>query len=176
VAVDVEATARAFVQLFESPELRARMGVAARERARSTYDWRVIIPQYEALWAQLAEIRRAQGGDAKPVAHPWPARMDPFHAFGAYPTVMLGPQTRLALADGDVAAARERLATLRRLVMVDYAKLVHPSEAETDAVLQALAAGPRTAGECVAAIAAGRQPYVLRGLAWMAKMGVLRVV
>ncbi|MBM3396787.1 MAG: glycosyltransferase family 4 protein, partial [Betaproteobacteria bacterium] len=86
VAVDVEATAQALIRLFESPELRRQMGEAGRQRAREVYDWSAIIPQYEALWAQLTEIRTAKASDLKPLAHPWPARMDSFHAFASYPT------------------------------------------------------------------------------------------
>lgn len=95
VAVDVEATAQAFARLFASSELRQQMGQAGRQRAREVYDWAVIIPQYEALWAQLGELRKAQAPALKPLPHPWPARMDPFHAFAGYPTALLTPQTVL---------------------------------------------------------------------------------
>jgi glycosyltransferase involved in cell wall biosynthesis len=86
VAVDVEAAARAFMRLFASQELRKTMGDMGQQRAREQYDWSVIIPQYEALWAQLADIRHAQAKDLKALLQPWPARMDPFHAFAGYST------------------------------------------------------------------------------------------
>ena len=66
VAVDVEAAAQAFTRLFVSPELRQQLGQAGRQRAREVYDWAVIIPQYEALWAQLTELRKAQATTLKP--------------------------------------------------------------------------------------------------------------
>ena len=176
VAVDVQASAQAFTRLFESPELRQRMGEAGRERAREVYDWAAIIPQYEALWAELTSIRQAQAGELKPLPHPWPARMDPFHAFGAYPTQLLAPQTALGLVDGDAQAAIERLAAFRQLAMVDFAKLVLPSDPEIAAVLQAAATGPKPALELVAALPAERQAFVFRSLVWMVKLGVLRVV
>lgn len=37
------------------------------------------------------------GCDLQPLAHPWPARMDPFHAFASYPTALLTAQTVLGL-------------------------------------------------------------------------------
>jgi len=49
VSVDIEATAQAFVQLFESAELRQQMGQAGKQRAQQLYDWRAIIAQHEAL-------------------------------------------------------------------------------------------------------------------------------
>jgi hypothetical protein len=80
-------------RLFTSPELRRQMGEAGRTRARAVYDWAVIIPQYEALWAELDARRKKESPSPSPLAHPWPARMDPFCAFAAYPTQTLTQQT-----------------------------------------------------------------------------------
>ena len=175
VAVDVAATVDAFKRLFLSAELRRQMGEAGRQRARAVYDWAAIIPQYEALWAQLAEIRTAQAKDLKALAHPWPARMDPFHAFAAYPTQTLTPQTVLGLVDGDAETALKRTLAYRQLAMVDFAKVVLPSEAEIGSVLQAAAAGPKAAVALVAAIPAERQAVIFRSLVWLVKLGVLKV-
>lgn len=171
VAVDVEATAAALARLVASPDLRRRMGEAGRRRARNDYDWARLVPRYEALWSELAAIRRAA-----PSSGGWPARPDPFAAFAGYPTRRLDARTRLALADGlDAAAAKARVASDLSLVMVDYARHVLPDAQETSQVLDAAAAGPRRAGELVEAIAPARRPHVLRALAWMAKLGVLKV-
>ena len=175
VAVDVEATAQAFIRLFESPELRKQMGDAGRQRAKEVYDWAAIIPQYEALWAQLNEIRRVQGKELKPLAHPWPARMDPFYAFASYPTQLLTPETVLGLIDGNPEMAHQRLAEYRKLAMVDFAKVILPSEAEIATVLEAVSTGPKTAGELVSGLLAERQGFVFRSLAWLVKLGGLRV-
>jgi glycosyltransferase involved in cell wall biosynthesis len=175
VAVDVQAAAQAFVRLFESPELRRQMGEAGRARARAVYDWAGIIPQYEALWAQLAGIRNAQGKDLKPLPNPWPARMDPFHAFAAYPTQLLTPQTMLVLVDTDAGAALTRTLAYRQLAMIDFANFVLPTEDEIAKVLTAAAKGPQAAAELIASLPAERQPFVFRGLAWLLKLGVLRV-
>ena len=176
VAVDVEATAQAFAKLFASPELRRQMGEAGRQRAKELYDWAVIIPQYEALWAQLGEIRKAQAPALKPLPQPWPARMDPFHAFASYPTALLTPQTLLGLVDADVQTALKRVAQYRQLAMISFAKLVLPTDAEVQAVLNGLAAGPKTASELIQPISAERQAFVFRALVWLVKLGVLRVV
>ena len=138
-------------------------------------DWSVIIPQYETLWAQLSEIRQAQSQDLKPLPYPWPARMDPFHAFASYPTQALTEQTVLRLVDGDVDTAMQRLAQYRQLAMVDFAKIVLPSEDEIRAVLQAAATGPQAAVALIAAIPGERQAFVFRTLVWMVKLGVLKV-
>lgn len=175
VAVDVEATTQAFIRLFASPELRQQMGEAGRQRAREVYGWATIIPQYETLWAQLNEIRKAQAPSLKPLPHPWPARMDPFHAFAAYPTQTLTPQTVLGMVDEDMETAKKRTLAYRQLAMVDFAKVILPSEAEIKAVLDTAASGPKTAVELIAGIPAERQPLVFRCLVWLVKLGVMKV-
>ncbi len=179
VAVDVQATAAAFEKLFNSPELRRQMGEAGRQRAQAVYDWKPIIGQYEALWAKQTELRLAAKSESdksgKPLAHPWPARMDPFHAFASYPTQALTPQTLLALVDANAKLAVQRALPYRQLAMVDFAKVILPTEAEIVSVLNA-AAQTQTAQALVAGIAQERQAFVFRSLAWLLKLGVLRVV
>jgi glycosyltransferase involved in cell wall biosynthesis len=175
VAVDVQATAQAFERLFNSPQLRRQMGEAGRERAVGVYDWKTVIGQYEALWAQLSDIRATQGKDTKPLAHPWPGRMDPFHAFASYPSQALTPQTVLALVDANVELALQRTLQYRQLAMIDFAKLILPSEEEIKAVLSA-GTNQQSAEQWVQGVPTDRRPYVLRLLAWLLKLGVLKVV
>jgi starch synthase len=175
LAVDVEATTHAFEKLFNSPGLRKQMGEAGRQRAREVYDWATIIPQYEALWRQLTEIRKAQAPSLKPLPHPWPARMDPFYAFACYPTQTLTPQTVLGLVDADVHAAIERTTAYSNLAMVNFAKVVLPTDTELQAVLNMATGGAKPAVELIAAIPGDRQAFVFRTLAWLVKLGVLKV-
>lgn len=178
VAVDVGAAEDAFHALFSSPEQRRRMGEAGRARARAEFDWSAIIPRYEALWRELEDVRCAQRA-VMPAGTPragWPARPDPFAAFAAYPTHRLDAATVLALVDADAATAEARVAAALRLDMVSFAAAVLPSAGEVSAVLAAAAAGPAPAGRLVAGIAPERRARVLRTLAWLAKLGVLRVV
>jgi hypothetical protein len=60
--------------------------------------------------------------------------------------------------------------------MVNFAKLVLPSEAEVQALLNAAASGPTAAVELIQAIPAERQAFVFRTLVWLVKLGVVRVV
>lgn len=175
IAVDVDTTADAFTQLFSSRELRQKMGAAGQERARSVFDWSVIIPQYEALWAELDAIRMAQGKLLKPTPHEWPARMDPFYAFAAYPTQTLIPDTILSLVDNDFDVAMHRAQSYRKLAMVDFAREVIPSVAEIDLVLRALSKGQSSAASLLSDIPQQRQPFVFRGLVWLAKIGIIKV-
>lgn len=55
VAIDVRAMAEALTLLASDAEMRKKLGDAGRKRAEETYDWSVVIPQLEALWADQAE-------------------------------------------------------------------------------------------------------------------------
>ena len=57
--------------------------------------------------------------------------------------------------------------------MVDYAKLVFPTDEEISQVLGAASETPRPALELLVDIDPARKPYVLRSLAWLAKLGIL---
>lgn len=175
IAVDVHATATAFNQLFASPALRQKMGAAGQKRAREVYDWAVIIPQYEALWGQQAELRKAQIA-APALTHPWPARMDPFTAFAHYPSMLLSPETKLDLVDDNQALASKRLDQYRQLTMVNFAKLVLPSGEECQTVLAGLSHGPVLVAELIKPIAAQRQAFVFRALSWLLKLGIVKVI
>jgi len=175
VAVDVEAATLAFAQLFASPELRQRMGAEGRRRARENYDWAVIILQYEALWAKLNELRKIQAQNLMPLAHPWPARLDPFHAFRSYPTRALTLQTVMGLVDADEGAALKRVKAYQELAMVNFARVVLPSEIEIKVVLTAAGSDPKPAEVLVADIPPERRAFVFRSLAWLVKLGVLKV-
>lgn len=176
VSVDIEATAQAFVQLAQSAELRQRMGQAGKERAQSVYDWSVIIAQYEDLWQQQTQLRLAAQSKAPQaqLAQAWPARLDPFQAFAAYPSSVLKPTTQLALVDASADLAMARVNQYKGLAMVNFAKWVLPSDSEIAAVLQLAESGPCTAQALVQGVAADRQAFVFRALVWLMKLGVLR--
>ena len=177
VSVDIEATSQAFIQLFESAELRQRMGQAGKQRAQQIYDWRTIIAQYEALWQQQAQSRLAaqtSNQSALP-PHAWPARLDPFFAFESYPTQTLKPTSMLALTDVSVPEALQRVNQYKTLAMVNFAKLVLPTDEEVVFLFNAVTHGPISAQAMLEAIEPSRQAFAMRSLVWLLKLGVLRL-
>jgi glycosyltransferase involved in cell wall biosynthesis len=177
VSVDIEATAKAFVQLFESADLRRTMGQAGQARARQLYDWSVVIGQYEGLWQSQTELRLAAqtGNEHKAPAHPWPARIDPFYSFESYPTHTLKPDSVLTMVDATVQESMIRAQHYQDLAMVNFAKLVLPTHAEIAQVLGVAAKGQATAQSLLQDIAPARQAFVFRALAWLLKLGILKL-
>jgi len=186
VAVDANALASSFTALFSSPALREKMGQAGRKRARTEYDWKTIIGRYEAFWSELNDTRLAAQSERQKTTEAlskrpdqnqqkptrWPARLDPSVGFSSYPTSQLTVNTPLSLLLPREDAL-QRLAELKTLRMVDYAKLVFPTDEEISQVLGAASETPRPASELLVDIDPARKPYVLRSLAWLAKLGIL---
>ena len=185
IAVDIEAAALAFENLFASKELRQRMGAEGRARAEQVYDWRVIIAQYETLWSEQSLLRIAaqetsRPADAVPLNNvssaAWPARLDPFYAFETYATHRLSEDTLLALAHTDAQQAIEAANAYRKLNMVNFAKQVLPSSEEVAQVLMNASLGSQSALSLLDNIPSDRKFTVFRSLAWMLKMGLLKRV
>ena len=175
MAVDVLAAAAAFSKLFNSAVLRLQMGQAGRERVRSVYDWAHVISQYEALWQQLTHMRLEEQAKQTPQSHAWPARMDPFYTFAAYPTQVLKAQTLLTLSDTSAATAFDRVLSYKQLNMVNFATLVIPTDEEIFSVLQVAENGILPAIDLVKNLPQERQAFVFRSLAWLLKLGVLKL-
>lgn len=172
IGVDVLAATDAFIKLVKSPILRQSMGEAGQKRVKAMYDWRILIPQYEALWAEQSRIRIAASVKKGKLAHPWPARMDPFFAFSEYPSQVLTAVTKFSLVDEDRNGAFTRIMAYRQLAMVGYAKIILPSDAEIQSVLSKASSTPTSALELTADIKPLRRPLVLRSFAWMIKLGI----
>ena len=90
--LDVGALIDAIVTLASDAGLRARMGAAGQARVRARYDWRVVIPQMQALWGeQAAMLTHARGQPTKAEHSPIsavqiPVAPGPSLLFAGYPT------------------------------------------------------------------------------------------
>jgi glycosyltransferase involved in cell wall biosynthesis len=102
-SVDLDQLSDRLCALAVNPDLRRRMGAAGQARARAVYDWRGVFAQYQALWRELADRRRAAGREAAPRMG---AQADPFAPYAHYPTRQLSPASRISLRPGADAARR----------------------------------------------------------------------
>lgn len=176
VGVDVDAAADAFSQLFASPALRRKMGDAGRQRARQEFDWSVIIPRYESLWAEQAQLRGGNVPRVKSLATPWPARMEPFTGFASYPTRMLHADSLLAGVDPSPEQGMARVTAYKKLAMVNFANYVMPSDDTIQILLEAMVDGPKAIGQLGSILGNHDASRTGRILAWLLKMGVVRYV
>jgi glycosyltransferase involved in cell wall biosynthesis len=147
--VDVGQMAEAVRRLMQDGDLRARMGAAARARVRALFDWQVVIPAMQDLFAELDAIRRR----ADPAQHPpiaaaaLPVAPSPMNYFAAFPTERL-PKERQFRWSGTTKVPVMRMLTLR-----DYpvTKRIFEMPEDVARVAEALAArGIATAAEIAA--------------------------
>lgn len=95
LAVDVSELANKLRELAMAPELRQKMGRAAREKIASTYDWDTIVRDYCTLWEQLWQIQIPTPQEQAIRKEPHPLHLPLSGVFGEYPSRLLEPGVRL---------------------------------------------------------------------------------
>jgi glycosyltransferase involved in cell wall biosynthesis len=184
IAVDIEAAALAFQKLFASKELRARMGSDGRARAQQVYDWRVIIAQYEGLWAEQERLRIAAQEASRPVNSDkvnllntalWPARLDPFYAFGSYSTFTYSDNDLIGLVHSDVNMTLSLMNTYSKLKMINYAAYVLPPIDLANKIIMIVSSQPLTVEKLFNQFNTENKQQINRHLYWLIKYGVLKI-
>lgn len=158
--------------LIADPDLRRRMGEAGRARARETFDWTHVYRQYQALWGELNARRLAAAANPDEMA--WlaaapgvaPDRLDPFQAFGHYPTQAITADTVARLSPG---ASLDRYQVLAGHVLWTGARAPERFVAPLWARLER---GPASVAEGAAAMGSDLVTAVFV-VATLAKMGLV---
>jgi alpha-maltose-1-phosphate synthase len=172
VALDGAALARACARLADDDALRRQLGDNARRRVRAEFDWAVVFGRYRALWRELDERRRADAafGPALPAAVP--DRLDPFELFATYPTMQITPASMVELApDASLALLRR----YRELAINRFAHAALPTLEEFGQIFGSIESRPMQVDELLDALGPCDRATLLRGLAWLCKMDLLRI-
>jgi starch synthase len=171
VAVDIDATTEALRRLISDPDLRREIGIAAKKRARETFDWSVVIPAYEALWEELDQRRQVDAPSSPTVqnAITSPRELDPFSIFRSFPSHTFSPNGHLELSDRAAEQLAQRLPhrmniflPIHLIELEDLPKLLNVLQ-RAHRVEDILAEWPDTS----------RDRLTLT-LVWLVKMGVAR--
>lgn len=171
VAVNVRAAADALTALAGDGDRARSIGAAARRYARSRFDWTAVIPQYAALFEELAAIRSAAGAyERGPVPADNPVRKDPFAAFVDFATDALSDDTLLRLPDGGAVDPRPHHAA-RMNASTEVWRL---PVAQSEEILALVAErGPVAVGDLAARISGQPRDRLMLHLVWMCKVGLL---
>lgn len=171
-AVDVGACADAIVRLVSDAGLRQRLGENGRQRARSTYDWSVVVAQYEQLWTELAELRAAGPARFAAKKRPHnPLMPDPFELHGHYPTHVLAGTDGVALGVG-----HELFERLPESIMTRYGADYRAKPEVCASLVEKLRAGETfTVAQIVETHARENPAAILRTLGQLAKFDVIRI-
>jgi glycosyltransferase involved in cell wall biosynthesis len=165
--IDVGLMAQAVRRLMTDGDLRAEKGAAGRARARALFDWRVVVPAMQDLFAQLdARRRRADPARHPPVAAArLPVAPSPMALFAAFPSAQLQQAVRFRWTGAN------RLTVARMMALRDYpvTKRIFETPAMVEAVGAALSArGTASAAELAADLALA-PVRVERCLLWLMK-------
>lgn len=172
VALDGAALAQACARLAGDAGLRRTLGANGQRRVREEFDWAVVFGRYRALWRELDERRRADAalGPALPAAVP--DRLDPFEAFATYPSMQITPASMVELApDASLALLRE----YRELAINRFAHASLPTLEAFGQIFGSIESRPTQVDELIDALGPCDRPTLLRGLAWLCKMDLLRI-
>lgn len=169
--VDVEAAARAISTLVSRPEVRQKMGRAAQHRAVTEFDWRAVIPQYQALWAeQNARRLSARKPAVRDRRREDPNRMDPFRLFASYPTEWVTPTTYVTAVEG--VNSQQALEVLSSPMAARPLPDLMPKDVAHRVLARLQPGRPIRVDQLLNELSA--QPYE-RGLLWLAKYGLIRI-
>lgn len=171
-AVDVTACETAIVRLVNDPALRKQLGENGKQRARSVYDWSVVVQKYQDLWTELGELRAA--GPARFAAKTKaqnPFMPDPFELHAHYPTHVMAGTDRVSLGVG-----HELFESLAESIMTRYGA-DHRAKTEACArLVQALRTGEvQSVAQVLESNPNETRPALLRSLGQLAKFDVIRI-
>jgi glycosyltransferase involved in cell wall biosynthesis len=175
IGFDYQSCVEGLVALVNDPARRRAMGQAGRRRAADIYDWQQVVTGYHDLLDELGRIRAAAAGAAprKPERPAFPLRADPYETFGAYPTRALAPETLLYPA---ATAAPEALVAHAEHPLNQFAIPWCGGIERLRDLLARIHAFPGTTARTLGEDGSGAPPSsTLRGLAWLAKMGLIRL-
>lgn len=173
VAVDGTLLAQAYSKLICDAALREEMGRQARGRAQREFDWSVILRRYRELWSDLDERRRADPALLPPLPRNVPDRLDPLRLFATFASAPLSRESMVELApDASLALVRE----YRELRINSAGSSSQPTLEEFGRIFGAIGPRPIQVDELIDTLGPCDRPTLLRGLAWLCKMDLLRVV
>jgi len=172
VALDGAQLTGAYARLIGDAGLRRQLGENARRRALQEFDWTMVFARYRALWSELDERRRADAALAPALPQVVPDRQDPFALFASYPSAQITPASLVELApDASLALLRQ----YRELAINRFAAASLPTLEEFGLIFGSIESRPMQVDELLDTLGPCDRPTLLRGLAWLCKMDLLRI-
>ena len=170
--VDIGRCAQYLAKLIESPQLRREMGAAGKRRAYERYDWSIIIPQYQQLWAHLSERRKKANSDSVQLrrSQGHPLRQDPLRVFRSYASEVISDTMRIELR---TANPRQELDRIRKhRINRPSANSLAPVD-DVRALLKCLERGRVQLAEFLATKPTREHAIWFTTVAWLAKVGLI---
>ena len=120
VEINVPALIDAIVGLASNDTLRKKMGENAIKRVETTYDWSVVVPQMQDVWAHLAEIRACTAQTKRQYPNSHPIAPPPMDYLSQFPTHFMPHGTQICKAMNSSDISIEEMFKLRRYVSAGH--------------------------------------------------------
>jgi glycosyltransferase involved in cell wall biosynthesis len=160
------------VALASNPGLRLQMGQAALQRVQSQYDWKAVIPQMQALWAeQIARKRVATAKAFRIRGYSLPIGPSPSLLFAGYPTETANLATQRFHAPD--RSGLSGLADVLALRNYQGLNRIFAEPAQIAAIYAAVQAGHSTV-QTICKATQMREMFVERVLMWLLKYDFVR--
>ena len=104
----------AIVGLASNDTLRKKLGENAIKRVKNTYDWSVVIPQMQDVWANLAEIRARSASPTPQVSAVHPTAPPPMAYLSKFPGQITSHDSLTCKAVNNNTLTVEEMYQLRR--------------------------------------------------------------
>lgn len=169
-AVNIPATVHALVQLIESKELREKMGAAGQERARTVFDWQVIMSSYQTLWDDQRAQSQSLQKNAQSVV--MAELINPFDLFAEFPTERLLLTSTVRLTKSAADTVQERGVGMWAFLPSEF---ILTGDAYQKVVAFLAEKNLLTIAEW-AEVSAQKPEMMLRVASWLLKVGALEVV
>lgn len=172
VAVDGAALTDAYARLIGDAGLRRELGANGRRRALAAFDWSTVFERYRVLFDELDERRRADAALMPALPTAAPDRLDPFAVFASYASAQITPASMVELTpDASLALFRD----YRELAINRFGNATLPTLEAFGQIFGSIGSRPQQVDELLDTLGPCDRPTLLRGLAWLCKMDLLRI-
>jgi alpha-maltose-1-phosphate synthase len=173
VAIDQTMAAEAIALLIKDKNKRKSLAEKASKRVLASHDWKHIIPAYEALWEEMAIQKQANIKEAQPAM--WPSAMpqvpDPFTMYASYASASLKESDRIS-----VIASPQQISNLWKHEINIFACDIMMSIDDAMKVINHISQqGDYSIGDILRQFSRFDRARIWRSLAWLIKLGILRV-
>jgi hypothetical protein len=175
IAIDVKDCINKIILLIENKDLRKKLGINAKARAKNIFDWSIILNEYNSLRDELNLIREKESKNYPEMCNKkLPSdRLDPFFLFSSYPSAILNKDTNLNITKDIILLDLDELYKLKS---IEFANPAIPSIEKIKEVYDIVNERKSTNIGIVSSITKINIKEIYRIIIWLIKFGYVSLI
>ena len=175
IAIDVKDCINKLILLIENKNLRRKLGNNAKARAKSVFDWSIILKEYNSLRDELNLIREKESINYPEMCNKkLPSdRLDPFYLFSSYPSSILNKDTNLYITKDIILLDIDELYNLKS---IEFANPAIPDIKKIQEVYDIVNERKSTNIGIVSSITNINVKEIYRIIIWLIKFGYISLI